>query len=161
MFESILHKPKSLKQEVTDPLLNARWHLWLSRALRDDQYKRMFRVIVSVTCKKPLIIKGPLVPSERQNLKPFSGNGDVSVWVKNSRMRWKASNKQINLLGSVYDYLPEPVIFASVAERLRQWYCSYLFKPRSVAWEGCSVCLICIVYVIEVISTNSTSPEKK
>ena len=30
------HKPKSLKQVVTDPLLNARRHVWLSWALRDD-----------------------------------------------------------------------------------------------------------------------------
>ena len=38
----------------------------------------------------------PLVPSIGQNLQPFTGNGDISIGVKNSRAGRKPPNKQIN-----------------------------------------------------------------
>ena len=38
----------------------------------------------------------PCVASIGQNLKPFIVNGDVSIWVKNSRKGRKSSNKQTN-----------------------------------------------------------------
>ena len=34
------------------------------------------------------------MPSTGQNLQPFTGHGDVSIWVKNSRVGRKATNKQ-------------------------------------------------------------------
>ena len=36
------------------------------------------------------------MPSIGQNLKPFNCNGDISSWVKNSRMGRKTTNKQAN-----------------------------------------------------------------
>ena len=74
----------------------------------------------------------------------------------------KPQNKQINLLGNVHGYLQGPVILAAVAERSRQWHYPYLCKrPRSVAWEGYTVCLIHIVNVYKVMSSNFTSAEKE
>lgn len=35
------------------------------------------------------------VPSIGQNLKPLSGNGDVLIWVKNSHVGVKTTNKQL------------------------------------------------------------------
>ena len=37
-----------------------------------------------------------VVPSIGKNLQPFTANGDVSIWVKNSRMGRKPPNKQTN-----------------------------------------------------------------
>ena len=37
------------------------------------------------------------MPSIGQNLQPFIGNGDVSVWVKNSPVGRKNTNKQIKI----------------------------------------------------------------
>ena len=37
-----------------------------------------------------------IVPIFGQNLKPFAGNGDVSIWLKNSRVGRKTQNKQTN-----------------------------------------------------------------
>ena len=53
-----------------------------------------------------------------QNLKPFTGNGDVSKWVKNSRVGWKTPNKQTNqhMIGEVpnaYTQLTEETILSS------------------------------------------------
>ena len=36
------------------------------------------------------------LPSICQNIQPFTGNGDVSIWVKNLRMGRKTTNKQTN-----------------------------------------------------------------
>ena len=41
---------KSSKQVEIAPLLNARQQVWVSRVLKDDQYKRMSRVTVGVAC---------------------------------------------------------------------------------------------------------------
>ena len=37
------------------------------------------------------------MPSIGQNLQPFTGNGDVFIWVKNSRVWRKTTNKQPNI----------------------------------------------------------------
>ena len=59
---------------VTVPLPNARHWTWLSRVLWDDHYKGMPRVTASTYCE------------HRSNLRPFIGKGDVSKWVKTSRV---------------------------------------------------------------------------
>ena len=39
----------------------------------------------------------------RSNLQPFTGNGDVSIWVKNSRVGRYTWNKQIAIVLKDYD----------------------------------------------------------
>ena len=81
--------PKSLKQAVTAPLPSAGHLVWMSRVLGDDHYKRIPRG----TLKNPHCSTG--VPSIGRNLQPFTGNGDFSKWVKNSRLGQK-NYKQTN-----------------------------------------------------------------
>ena len=52
--------------------------------------------------KEPLLLNGH-VPSIGQNSQPISGNGDVSIWVKNPRMGRKTPNKQ-NCKGNGLNY---------------------------------------------------------
>ena len=80
--------PKSLKQAVTAPLPSAGHLVWMSRVLGDDHYKRIPRG----TLKNPHCSTG--VPSIGRNLRPFTGNGDFSKWVKNSRLGQRTTNKQ-------------------------------------------------------------------
>ena len=68
--------PKSKKQLVTAPLLNARQQVWVSRVLGDDHYKRMSRVTVGLARLRTLTARCPWMPSIGQNLQPFTGNGD-------------------------------------------------------------------------------------
>ena len=72
-------RPKSLKQVVTAPLLSARQEVRASRVLGDDHYKRMTRVTVGVARLRTFIDQCQWVPSTGQNLKPFTGNGDISI----------------------------------------------------------------------------------
>ena len=56
------------------------------------------------------------MPSTGQIVQPFPGNGDVSLWVKNSRVGRYTPNKQTK---SVYNgNLRGPMILAPIAERL-------------------------------------------
>ena len=43
-------RPKSLKQVVTAPLLNVRQKVGVSRVLEDNNYERLYRVTVIVSC---------------------------------------------------------------------------------------------------------------
>ena len=61
----------------------------------DDHYKRMPRFIVVVARYRTLTAQWSWVPSIGQNLQAFTGNGDVSKWVKISRVgQKKQPNKQ-------------------------------------------------------------------
>ena len=60
---------------VTGPLPNARQHVWVSRVFGDDHYKRMSRVTVI-----------DISADHRSNCEEFHPNGDISVWVKKSRV---------------------------------------------------------------------------
>ena len=89
-------RPKSLKQVVTAPLPNAWQPVWVSRVLGDDHdYKRLARVAVGVARSKTLATQWPWVPSIGQNLQSFTGNRDVSIWVKKISSGTKNS-KQTN-----------------------------------------------------------------
>ena len=72
----------SRKKVVTAELLNARQKMWVSRVLGDYHYKRISRVTEGVTRKRILTARCPWVPSIGQNLQPFTGNCDVSIWGK-------------------------------------------------------------------------------
>ena len=69
--------------------------MWVSRVLGDDHYKRMIRVTVGVARLGTLTSQKPWVPSTGHNLHPFLANGDVSTWVKNSRVGRKTPNSWI------------------------------------------------------------------
>ena len=86
-------RPKSLKQVVTAPLPNTHHLMWVSRVLRDDHHKQIPRVTVSVARYRTLTAQLPWVPSKGQNLHPIIGKGGVSIWVKNSQVRRKTTNK--------------------------------------------------------------------
>ena len=69
-------RPKSFKQVVTVPLSNARQQVWMSRVLGDNLING-YPVLQQVWhVKEPLLIS--------QNLQLFTGNGNVSIEVKNS-----------------------------------------------------------------------------
>ena len=76
---------------MTAPLPNARQQVRVSRVLGDDHYKRIPRVTVDVARWRNLIAQWPWVPSIGQHLQPFTGNVDVSIWVKTSRVGQKTS----------------------------------------------------------------------
>ena len=59
-------RPRSLKQVVIAPMLKFWQQIWVSRILVDDHYTQMHRVTVS---------------SIGQNLQPFTGYCDISIWV--------------------------------------------------------------------------------
>ena len=44
--------------------------------------------------KKPSLLNGHECRAYVKNLQPFTGNGDFFIWVKNSRVGWKTTNKQ-------------------------------------------------------------------
>ena len=48
--DPVWDRPKSLKQVVTAPLLNARQQMWVSWVLGDDHYKGLAHVTVGVAC---------------------------------------------------------------------------------------------------------------
>ena len=73
------NRPKSYRQVVTALLLNARQQVWVSRVLRDDHYKRMPRVTVGVARLRTSTAHWRRVPSTRQNLQPFTSNGDIQI----------------------------------------------------------------------------------
>ena len=52
----------------------------------------MPRVIVGVAGLYSMIMSA----ERRSNLQPFTGNGDVSIWVKNSEVGRKTTHKQTN-----------------------------------------------------------------
>ena len=79
-------KPNSLKQVVTAPLANAREQVWESRIFGNEHYKCKPRVTISVACQRTTG-QWPRVPSIRQHLQPFIGDGDVSKWLKIFRVK--------------------------------------------------------------------------
>ena len=81
-------------------MLNARQQVWVSRVLWDDHYKRMPLVTVGVARWRTFTDQWPWVLNIGQNLQTFTCNGDVSIWVKNSWVGWKITNKQTNTLGA-------------------------------------------------------------
>ena len=94
----VLARPKSKKQVVTAPLLNAQQYLRVSRVLKDDHYERMSCVTVGVARLRTLTAQWPWVLSKGQNLQPFTVNGDFSYEWKfsNGMINPKQTNKQIN-----------------------------------------------------------------
>ena len=78
---------------MTAPLPKARQQVWVSRVLGDYHYKRRSCVTVRY---KTLTAQRPCAPSIGQNLQRFTGNGDVSIWVKDSGVERKTENKQTN-----------------------------------------------------------------
>ena len=77
------------------------WHtmfgaqVWMSRVLRDDEYKWM---PCTSRCGK---LKNPhcsMVVSAKHmsKLQPFAVNGNVSKWLKNSRVGWTTPNRKPN-----------------------------------------------------------------
>ena len=69
------------------------------KSLGDDHYKRMSRDTVGVAHQRTLTAKWPWVPSIGQNLQPFTGNGDVSLYIyseKFSSGTINSKNKQTN-----------------------------------------------------------------
>ena len=50
--------------------------------LWDHHYKWMHYATVNVARSKTVTAQWPRVPSIAQNLKPFTGSGDVSIWLK-------------------------------------------------------------------------------
>ena len=58
-------------------------------------YKRIRRVTVGVVRWRILTAQWPWMPSVGQNLHPFIGNVNVSIWVKNSRVGWKLQTNKI------------------------------------------------------------------
>ena len=87
-------KPKSLNQVVTAPLPNAEQQVRVSRIQGDDRYKRKFPVKESVARSRTLTAQWPWMPSMGQNVKPFIGNGDVSLCVRKCRVGRKKKTKQ-------------------------------------------------------------------
>ena len=79
---------------MTAPLPTARQQAWVSRVLGDDHYKRMSHVTVGVTRSRTLAAQWQWVPSIGQNLQLFTGNGDVSIWLKNYRVGRKTPKKK-------------------------------------------------------------------
>ena len=53
-------------------------------------------VTVGVARERTLTAQWPWVPSIGQNLQPFTGHGDVSMWLKNSWLGQKSPSKQTN-----------------------------------------------------------------
>ena len=53
----------------------------------------MPRITVGVAGKETITAQLPWVSSIGQNLQHLAGNGDVSIWLKNSRMGPKTANK--------------------------------------------------------------------
>ena len=97
VFESQPRQTKVVKTgPVTAPLPNARQWVWVSRVLGKDHYKWMSRFTVDVARLRTLTAQWPRVPSIGQNLQPFTGNIDISIWVKNSQVGRKTTNKQTN-----------------------------------------------------------------
>ena len=96
VFESRLRQfySKSLKHEVTAPLVNALQPVWVSTVFGDDHYKRIFRATVRYNGS----LKNPhcsmAIIDICQNLQLFTGNGHVSIWVKNPWVGRKTPNKQ-------------------------------------------------------------------
>ena len=86
----------SLKQVVISLLLNARKQEWVSRMLGIYYSKWMPHVTVHVrvACWSNFNARCPWVPSIGQILQSFIGDGDLSIWGKNSRARWNTPNKQ-------------------------------------------------------------------
>ena len=108
------NRPNSIKQVVIAPLTNSRHYVRVSRVLGDDHYKRMPRVTVGVARWRTLTAQWPEVPSKGQNLQPFNGNGDLSKWVKSSRVGRKTQNKHkiLNIHVTKIEYTT--------------WYCIYV-----------------------------------
>ena len=81
---------------------------------------------------KNLTAQWPWMPSIGQNLQPFTGNGDVSIWVKT--FEWNGTSPQKTKQSSVYNgHLRGPVTLKSTAERLAvELSLSYL-RLRSLA----------------------------
>ena len=86
-------KPKSLNQVVTAPLPNAEQQVRVSRIQGDDRYKRKFPVKESVARSRTLTAQWPWMPSMGQNVKPFIGNGDVSLCVRKCRVGRKKTKQ--------------------------------------------------------------------
>lgn len=77
---------KSLKPVETIPLPSTRQQMWVSRLLGDVYYKWVSRYTVAMTRQRTLIASWTIVFRIVQNLKPFIGFGDTSIWMNNSRL---------------------------------------------------------------------------
>ena len=74
-------------------LPNPRQQVWVSRVLGVTIINEC-SVSQNMWHLKNLTAQLPWVPSVGRNLKPFTGNGDLSIWVKNYRVGHKTLNKQ-------------------------------------------------------------------
>ena len=85
--------PKTLKQEVTAPLLDDWQKVWVSRVFGDYHYKW-----------NPLHIRCGRLMNPQSSMAMLAEHKSkfVSIWLKNSRVRQKSINKQ-QYLSTLYD----------------------------------------------------------
>jgi hypothetical protein len=78
-----------LEKVLHIPMRVVRGH-WMGEVFRMRPQKLTSRVTAGVHDKDSSLFKSP----ERRALQPFTGNGDVSIWVKDSREERKTINNQ-------------------------------------------------------------------
>ena len=152
-------------------MINARQSVRVSRDLGDDHYKRIPCVTVGVACQRNLTAQWPWVPSIGQNLQPFTGNGDVSIWVTNSRVGPKSpKNKETNIIVNQMNSLTYPswggatrtvcqnlLLYSVLLHTLIHWIDIIVFCTNS----SYNTILFkytysCIMYIIAVMDRRST-----
>ena len=83
----------------------------------------MPRVTVGVEWLRILTAQWPWLPRKGQNLQPFIGNGDVSIWVKNSQVGRKPQTNNESI--SIFKLHPwEPWVLHEVIE------CNLFYSSR-------------------------------
>ena len=85
-----------------------------------------------------------------QNLKPFTGNGDVSIWVKNYRVGFKNPNKETNkhtfcnwIVHSALKRLP--IVFSKFIPLSKRTYTVYSINEST--GEQCNVAMAKVVLI--------------
>ena len=93
----------------------------MSRVLGDDHHKRFTDVLCHSSCSTAI---WPWAPRMGQNLHPFPGYGDVSKWVKNSRVGRKPPNKRkiefIIMVQWNFDLLWKK--YGSIVKTMKLWF---------------------------------------
>ena len=95
--------------------------------IKSGHYKRMPRVTVGETRWRTLTAQWPWVPSIGHNLKPFTGKGDVFIWVKNSRLGRKPQTIRKHIKNEIW---PECRGFISTSTDAIIWlrYCRNVIR---------------------------------
>ena len=117
----------------------------VSRVLGEYHYKKMTRVTVGVAGWRRFHAHWPLVPSIGQNLKPFTGYGDVSKWVKNI-LQWdvkQQTNKKIfvvNFIFQIWNTSDYKFYVVSIVEiRYTRKYLRYAFLVFYWIWRTSTI----------------------